>query len=161
MNRWAGQPLPISASAWHEGRLFVRLSGAEPAVHAAAHRLGGEAGVSSLWEEVREQTHPFFAGTEPLWRVSLPSTAAPLQLPGRQLIEWGGALRWLKSAASAAAIREAAATAGGHATLFRAADKSAGAFTPLDPVNARLHKALKAAFDPAGILNPGRLYADF
>jgi glycolate oxidase FAD binding subunit len=114
-----------------------------------------------LWDEVKEQTHPFFAGAEPLWRVSLPSTAAPLQLPGRQLIEWGGALRWLKSAASAAAVREAAATAGGHATLFRAADKSAGTFTPLDSVNARLHKALKAAFDPAGILNPGRLYADF
>ena len=161
MNRWAGQPLPVSASAWHEGRLFVRLSGAEPAVHAAAHRLGGETGPSSLWEEVKEQTHPFFAGAEPLWRVSLQSTAAPLQLPGRQLIEWGGALRWLKSDASTTAVREAAVRAGGHATLFRAADKSAGAFTPLDPVNARLHKALKDAFDPARILNPGRMYADF
>ena len=161
MNRWAGEPLPLSASAWHEGRLFVRLSGAEPAVHAAAHRIGGEAGQASLWNELKEQAHPFFAGAEPLWRVSLPTATAPLQLPGRQLIEWGGALRWLKSDASAKAIREAATRAGGHATLFRAADKSAGAFTPLDPVNARLHKALKAAFDPAGILNPGRLYADF
>lgn len=161
MNRWAGQPLPVSASAWHEGRLFVRLSGAEPAVHAAVHRIGGETGPASFWEEVKEQSHPFFAGTEPLWRVSLPSAAAPLQLPGRQLIEWGGALRWLKSVASAAQVREAAARAGGHATLFRAVDKSAGAFAPLDPVNARLHKALKDAFDPAGILNPGRLYADF
>ena len=161
MNRWAGQPLPVSASAWYEGHLFVRLSGAEPAVQAAAHRLGGETGSSALWAEMKEQTHPFFASAEPLWRVSLPSTAAPLQLPGRQLIEWGGALRWLKGDASTAAVREAAARAGGHATLFRAADKSTGVFTPLDPVNARLHKALKVAFDPAGILNPGRLYADF
>jgi len=161
MNRWAGQPLPVSASAWHERHLFVRLSGAEPAVHAAAQRIGGEAGPSSVWDEVKEQTHAFFAGSDPLWRMSLPSTATPLRLPGRQLIEWGGALRWLKSAAPAAAVREAARGAGGHATLFRAADKSAGAFTPLDTVNARLHKALKAAFDPAGILNPGRLYADF
>jgi glycolate oxidase FAD binding subunit len=161
MNRWAGQPLPVSASAWHEGRLFVRLSGAEPAVRAAARRIGGEAEQASLWSELREQAHPFFAGAEPLWRVSLPSAAAPLQLPGRQLIEWGGALRWLKSDASSAAVRDAAVRKGGHATLFRAADKSAGAFASLDPVNARLHKALKAAFDPAGILNPGRLYADF
>jgi glycolate oxidase FAD binding subunit len=160
MNRWAGQPLPISASAWHDGQLFVRLSGAEPAVHAAAHRVGGESGEPDFWNELREQTHPFFAGSEPLWRVSLPSTAR-LDLAGRTLIEWGGALRWLKSDASAAAVREAAARAGGHATLFRAADKSPGAFTPLDAVTARLHKALKAAFDPAAILNPGRLYADF
>jgi glycolate oxidase FAD binding subunit len=157
MNRWAGQPLPISATAWHEGRLFVRLSGAEPAVHAARHRIGGEPEASPPWEELREQTHAFFAGPETLWRLSVPSVAAPLDLPGRQLIEWGGALRWLKTAAGAEKVRQAA----GHATLFRAADKSAGAFSPLDPVNARLHKALKAAFDPAGILNPGRMYADF
>ena len=156
MNRWAGQPLPVSASAWHEGRLFVRLSGAEPAVHAATHRIGGEAGQSSLWDEIREQTHAFFNGPEPLWRVSVPSTAAPLGLPGRQLIEWGGALRWVKTTAGAETIRRAAR----HATLFRASDKSAGAFSPLDPVNARLHKALKSAFDPAGIFNPGRMYAD-
>ena len=82
---------------------------------------------------MREQTDPFFAGAEPLWRVSLPRTAPPLRLPGRQLIEWGGALRWLQaSAACRAAVREAARRAGGHATLFRAADKSAGAFAPLD-----------------------------
>jgi glycolate oxidase FAD binding subunit len=156
MNRWAGQPLPISASAWYDGRLFVRLSGAEPAVHAAAHRIGGETGDAGFWNELREQTHSFFAGSEPLWRVSLPSTAR-LDLSGRTLIEWGGALRWLKTDAPAEAVRRAAS----HATLFRAADKSAGAFSPLDPVTERLHKSLKAAFDPAGILNPGRLYADF
>src|SRR5262249_5284424 len=99
----------------------------------------------------------FFAGPESLWRVSVPSAAASLNLPGRQLIEWGGALRWFKTAVSGERVRHAAA----HATLFRAVDKSPGAFSPLDPVNARLHKALKAAFDPEGILNPGRMYADF
>ena len=152
MNRWAGQPLPISATAWHDGRLFVRLSGAEPAVHAAAHRIGGEKITDAPWESLREQTHPFFSGSEPLWRVSLPSTAT-LKVAGRKLIEWGGALRWVKSDEP---IRHAAP----QATLFRASDKSAGAFSPLDPVNGRLHKALKAAFDPAGIFNPGRMYAD-
>jgi len=80
-----------------------------------------------------------------------------LGLPGRQLIEWGGALRWVNTTASAETVRQAAP----QATLFRAADKSAAAFSPLEPVNARVHKALKAAFDPAGILNPGRLYEDF
>ena len=153
MNRWAGQPLPISATAWHDGRLFVRLSGSEPAVRAAAHRIGGEKSGPGLWDEIREQRHPFFAGPEPLWRVSLSSTAT-LQVAGKMLIEWGGALRWVKGDES---IRRVAPMA----TLFRAGDGSAGVFAPLAPVNARLHRALKAAFDPAGILNPGRMYADF
>jgi glycolate oxidase FAD binding subunit len=110
---------------------------------------------------VREQTDAFFAGTAPLWRLSLPSTAAPVDLPGEQLLEWGGALRWLRSSADAGAVRNAAARAGGHATLFRAQDKAAGAFAPLAPALARLHRALKQVFDPSGILNPGRLYPEF
>jgi glycolate oxidase FAD binding subunit len=153
MNRWAGQPLPVSATAWHDGRLFVRLSGAEPATHAAAQRIGGEQGDPGFWSELREHRHPFFAGPEPLWRISVPSTAAPA-IAGKMLIEWGGALRWVRGDES---VRRLAP----GATLFRAGDKSSGAFAALDPVNARLHKALKAAFDPAGILNPGRLYAEF
>ena len=161
MNRWAGQPLPISASAWHAGALHVRLSGAEPAVRAAESRLGGEALADggAFWSGVREHTHPFFDGPQPLWRLALPSTTPPIALPGRQLIEWGGAQRWLKSDAPAREIREAAKALDGHATLFRAADKSPGAFAPLDEVLTRLHRALKAEFDPAGVLNPGRLYA--
>jgi glycolate oxidase FAD binding subunit len=57
-------------------------------------------------------------------------------------------------------VRAAAARAKGYATLFRAADKSAGCFTPLDPVLGRIHRELKAAFDPAGIFNPGRIYPE-
>jgi glycolate oxidase FAD binding subunit len=56
--------------------------------------------------------------------------------------------------------RVAAAGAGGHATLFRGGDKSLGVFQPLDPVAARIHRDLKRAFDPHGVLNPGRLYMD-
>lgn len=160
MNRWAGQPLAVSATAWHDGQLSVRLSGSEAAVHAAASRIGGEVVAGEFWTGVREHTDAFFDGGEPLWRLSLPSTAAPLELEGRQLVEWGGALRWLKSGANSEAIREATRRLKGHATLFRAADALIGRFTPLDPVLARLHRELKGAFDPAGILNPGRLYAE-
>jgi glycolate oxidase FAD binding subunit len=161
MNRWAGQPLPLSASAWREGALQVRLAGAEPAVRAAASRLGGEplADAGAFWRGVREHSDAFFAGAQPLWRLAVPSTTPPLGLAGRQLIEWGGALRWLRSDAAADEVRAAAKRAGGHATLFRAPDKAPGAFAPLDEVLMRLHRALKAEFDPAGILNPGRLYA--
>ena len=112
-----------------------------------------------FWAGVREQTNPFFAGAAPLWRLSLPSNAPVVDLPGEQLLEWGGALRWLKSNAQAGTVRSAAAKAGGQATLFRATEKPAGAFSPLPPVLAKLHRQLKASFDPAGILNPGRLYS--
>ncbi len=164
-NRWAGMPLPVSATAWRDDALTLRLSGAAAAVRAATQKLGGEAldaaAAARFWEGIREHSDPFFAGEAPLWRLSLPAHAPRLGLPGAQLIEWNGALRWLKSGADAAAVREAARHAGGEATLFRAADKSAGAFARPAPELMRLHRELKQAFDPAGILNPGRLYPEF
>jgi glycolate oxidase FAD binding subunit len=160
MNRWAGQPLPVSATAWHDGELTVRLSGAGTGVRAASTTIGGAPVDGGYWRQVREQGHAFFAGDEPLWRLSVPPTTPPLELQGRQLIEWNGGLRWLKSTIDAAAVRDAARRVKGHATLFRAADKSAGCFPALDPVLERLHRQLKAAFDPAGILNPGRMAAE-
>jgi glycolate oxidase FAD binding subunit len=147
MNRWAGQPLPVSATAWHDGELYVRLSGSEAGVRAAAARIGG-AEAPAPWSAIREQTHAFFSGPEPLWRLSVPSTSA--EVDGRQLIEWNGGLRWLKAAHRPHA----------KATLFRGGDKSAGCFAPLEAVPARVHRQLKAAFDPAGIFNPGRMYAE-
>ncbi len=165
LNAWGGQPLPISASAWHDGTLTLRLSGADAAVKAARRRLGGEEmpEATPFWTALREQRDDFFAaaGEAGLWRLSLPSVAAPLALPGRQLIEWGGAQRWLHSSADAAAIRAAAIQLGGHATLFRGGDKSAGVFQPLTPTLAKIHLRLKNAFDPAGIFNPGRMYEEF
>ncbi|MGQ0652237.1 MAG: glycolate oxidase subunit GlcE [Betaproteobacteria bacterium] len=164
MNAWAGQPLPVSATAWLDDELIVRLSGAEAAVRAAARRIDGEAlpadTAQGFWLGLREQTDAFFAGDEALWRIALPPSTPPLELAGRQLVEWRGGLRWLKSDAPAERVREAAARAGGHATLFRAPSKPVNAFDALDAVNMRLHRELKKTFDPAGILNPGRMYAD-
>jgi glycolate oxidase FAD binding subunit len=159
MNRWAGQPLPVSATAWQANTLRVRLSGAVAAVRAARETIGGvEVGdAAAYWSGIREQTDRFFGGQEPLWRLALPSTCPPLDGAGRVLIEWNGALRWLKSGADP---RQAARRAGGHATLFRAAEKQVNAFMPLDPVLLRVHRELKAAFDPAGVFNPGRMYEE-
>lgn len=164
LNHWGGKPLPISASAWTDGNLTLRLSGAASAIEAARELIGGDsvdaARAQGFWQGIREQTDAFFGNDKPLWRMSLPSVAPPLAFPGEQLIEWGGALRWLACKADARTIREAAAQVGGHATLFRAADKSAGVFTPLAPALAKIHRNLKRAFDPAGIFNPGRMYPD-
>jgi glycolate oxidase FAD binding subunit len=113
-----------------------------------------------FWAGLREQRHDFFAGDGALWRLSLPSTAGAVAL-GDQLIEWGGAQRWLRApgdADTAARIRAAAVAAGGHATLFRGGDKHVGVFQPLAPAVARIHARLKAGFDPAGIFNRGRMH---
>ena len=164
MNRWGGKPLPISATAYTDGDLSVRLSGAAAAVKEACAALGGnrvgDGEAARFWAGIREQTDPFFAGDEPLWRLSVPSTTPPLALEGRELVEWGGAARWLKGGAEARTIRETAARAGGHAMLFRGGDKSAGVFHPLAPALARIHQRLKAEFDPHGVLNRGRMYPE-
>lgn len=165
MNRWGGKPLPVSATAWTGGDLSVRLSGAEAAVREARARIGGDiiesAQAAEFWAGIREHTDPFFGSDAPLWRVSVPSTAAPLGIPGPQLIEWGGSLRWLATGADARVTRELAAKAGGYATLFRGGDKAAGVFQPLAPAIARIHANLKREFDPQGILNRGRMYPEF
>jgi glycolate oxidase FAD binding subunit len=163
LNEWGGQPLPISASCWHDGALTVRLSGAQAAVDAAVRDFGGEAVPEgrAFWAGLREQQDPFFAGAQSLWRLSVPSTASAIVLKGEQLIEWGGAQRWLKAdsdAATARNIRSAVTAVGGHATLFRGGDKGVGVFQPLAPAIARIHERLKAAFDPSHIFNPGRMY---
>jgi glycolate oxidase FAD binding subunit len=118
-----------------------------------------------FWDGLRDHTDEFFgaartavANGAALWRLSVPPTTPVLALPGELMIEWGGAQRWLCSAAPAGAVRDAAAKAGGHATLFLAHDKSPGAFAPLRAPLDQIHRELKKAFDPAGLFNPGRLY---
>jgi glycolate oxidase FAD binding subunit len=168
--RWGGQPLPVNASAWWAGTLVLRLSGAAAAVQSAARQLGGEvvdpALATAFWTGLRDQTDEFFAGARQavaagatLWRLSVASTAAPLALEGAQMVEWGGAQRWVLSSAPPARLREAAAGAGGHATAFRGA-KTDGALAPLSAPLARIHQALKTAFDPDRVFNPGRLYPE-
>ena len=169
VNEWGRQPLPLSATCFHQGNLRVRLSGAAPAVAAAVAKLGGErvANAEAYWASVRDHTHLFFAGTRaadvPLWRLSVKSTAPYTDLGGEQLLEWGGGLRWLAvgNKMDAQRVRVWAAAHGGHATLFRASDKSVGTFQPLSAAMQGLHQRLKTAFDPHGILNRGRLYAEF
>jgi len=158
MNEWAGQPLPVSATTWLDGILQVRLSGARAAVAEAQAKIGGEAvDGAALWHGLREQTDPYFGGDAPLWRLALPSTAPAIDLAGAQLIEWGGAQRWLRSEAPAAEIRARAAACGGHATLFRGGERR-DVFSPLPAPIAAIHQRLKAEFDPAGIFNRGRMY---
>lgn len=173
MNLWAGQPLPVSATCFVDGAVCVRLSGAEPAVRAAQAKLGGEeiADGAAFWESLREQTHVFFQPAvqdegvrQCLWRIAVKSTTPPLPLPGKQLIEWGGALRWYLADAAdpdTDRIREVASSSGGHATLFRSnGAQVTEVFHQLPSSGMQdIHRGLKGKFDPQGIFNPGRLYS--
>ena len=169
LNEWAGEPLPLHASAWWQGLLVLRLAGAAAAVRAAVSSLGGEVVppdlAAAFWDGLRDQTDEYFVTARAaldrgatLWRLSLPPTAPPLALDGDCLVEWGGAQRWLSATLPAAAVRDAAAAAGGHATLFMGHERSAGVFAPLKSPLDRIHRELKRAFDPDGVFNPGRMY---
>ena len=166
LQRWGGQPLPLNASRWVDGTLWLRLRGAHAAVEAAVARLLADVPGDRLdhtaatdWAACRDQRLPFFTAPDAhsgLWRLSVAPYAPPLDLPGHQLIEWHGGQRWVWAPASAGtALMAAAAQAGGHATLWRLPADGSGAGvprqTPRPAAIARIESRLKAEFDPHGI----------
>ncbi len=162
MNAWAAQPLPITAACYDGEVLRVRLSGSEKGVGSAQKKIGGEEthDGATFWANLRDHRLPFFSRERPLWRLSVPATAPPLETNGQWLIDWGGAQRWFVSELPAETVRAQATSVRGHAVLFRGGDRSSEVFHPLAPPLRLLHRRLKEAFDPNGILNPGRLYRD-
>jgi glycolate oxidase FAD binding subunit len=142
------------------------------AAHGAPEMVEGQDSVE-LWRDVRDAR--FFAGTEePVWRLSLAPTSGPkataaiaARVPGaRWFYDWGGGLVWLAVPAGADAAADAIRTAirplGGHATLVRAPAAiraSVPVFEPLAEPLMRVTAGIKTSFDPAGIFEPGRMYA--
>jgi glycolate oxidase FAD binding subunit len=151
MNQRATLPKPLTAAAWFDGNLYLRLSGADSAVQHTAREWGGEQCESPPWEPLREMRLPFFSGPEPLWRLSCAPTA-PLDPQASQLLDWGGAQRWYRETPTAP-------PPGGHLTLFSGGDRHGELRGALDPVQQQLQIRLKQAFDPRGIFNPGRLFS--
>ena len=153
MNRWAAQPLPLSA-ACHQGEtLHLRLSGSAAGVRAARAKLGGEPITEgeSFWEKIREHRHGFFLDTAPLWRMSVPPATDMLAIGGKTLLDWGGAQRWVKSSAPAVEITQAASAAGGYALPYHAQGRcDVGRESGMvENISAELRKS----FDPHRILN--------
>ncbi len=155
MNSWGAQPLPLSAACHTGDRLYIRLSGTELGVQAARTKLGGKAldKGDDFWRDLREHRSRFFQDAAPLWRLSVPPATPTIDLPGQWLIDWGGAQRWLKSKAPAKEIQQKTENLGGHATLFRQGSRHGAQFHPLPKKLVELHRNLKRAFDPDGIMN--------
>ena len=160
MNRWYAMANPITATTWIGGKLYVRLAGAEPAVKSSGLNLGGEllANDADWWRDWREQNHAFFtAGKSPLIRVACKSTAAWGDLAGdagKQVIDWGGAQRWLRTSSIALpAIREWARAQGGHASVFRGAVSEAERSETMQPALADVQAKIRAGFDPYNVFS--------
>jgi glycolate oxidase FAD binding subunit len=142
---------------------------------------------ASVWSSLRELEPLTIDIGERLWRISLPPTASarfratlssqvassaetPNTATPRAFFDWGGGLLWcaLPVLLAAADVHRMAQEAGGHARLVRSASVHQGSgcdeavdlgFSPLDGANRAVHQRLKLAFDPSGVLNPGRMYA--
>jgi len=185
LNRWAGQPLPLDASCWHQGRLTLRLCGAKAAVNSAmTHFLSAWPGAAAMaptdadvfWTCLRDQRLDFFTpqADQCVWRLSLPATCPPVVLPDHAthdedvLIEWQGSQRWWRTSASAVQVMSVAKAAGGHASLWRVADAAQApmlaqaaqemAWAQLSPVLQRWHRQVQQSFDPLGVFDTGRLW---
>ncbi len=166
MSGWMSTAAPISALAHTSGSLYVRLSGARKAVQASAKTLGGDVVDDGdvFWTQLRDHTLDDLGGDDVLWRVCVSPATPALDFgdAARCTIDWGGAQRWVTGyQGDIESVRALASGAGGHATLFRGASDRSTVFAPLAPAVLKIQSRLKAAFDPKGIFNPGRLYADF
>lgn len=162
MNEWANSAMPISATFYDGNELYLRLSGSLSTIKVCIETIGGDPidWNDIFWKNIKEQAHEFFLTDLPLWRISVPPNTAPLNISGSSVMEWNGALRWYASEDKAEDIRAEVEHVGGHACLFRG-NATQQIFHPLSTVSLNIHRKLKQAFDPAGILNPGRMYAEF
>jgi glycolate oxidase FAD binding subunit len=176
---------PLAASLSADSLTALRLEGFGPSVAArtttVTQRLtafgepvlveGPES--MALWAFIRD-ARAFADDPRPVWRVSAPPMNGAAILAAVQaetecegFYDWAGGLIWLAvpstDDADETVVRRAAAAHAGHAALIRApaAVRSAVAvFEPEPPALAALTRRVKASFDPLGLLNPGRLFAE-
>jgi glycolate oxidase FAD binding subunit len=165
--------LPVTAAS-HDGlKQLVRFSAGRKEINGLKTELSRQYGFvpwqvhdeDSYWDRLREHKLPFFNTEGDIWRLSVPADADINNLADNEddiLTEWGGCQHWLKSDRDADSIFSTMAQHNGHATLFRAGKHSTRdtVFQPLPSLNGDWHRRLKQAFDPYGVLNPGRMYPD-
>ena len=175
IQQWLKQGLPISASCFYDNNLSLRLSSTPSAVTSASNKINALFNTEQLdnnfWLSIKNQSHDFFssenlAENQSLWRCSHQANTEFYDDTNNQLIEWNGALRWIKSDQN---LYDEAEKHNGHAThypLHQITDQSASQtalthdlFQPLPPALMKIHQRLKQSFDPENILNPGRLYS--
>ncbi|MGM0954182.1 MAG: glycolate oxidase subunit GlcE [Pseudomonadota bacterium] len=161
MNRRAGEPKPLTGACWLDGKVYLRLAGARSAVEATAEQWDGEVleNGDAFWQQLQDLQHEFFAGDDPLWRFSVKSSAIMPSLDGPWLVDWAGAQRWYRGAATLRDLEPLALEAGGQVSLFRGGDRTGEVMHSQPEALKTIQRRLKQSFDPDGLFNPGRLYS--
>ncbi len=154
MNKLAAGSTPLSASAWVSGTLYLRLAGAKTAVKAAMAQLALTEADDSIWTSLNQLWQD--CATEGRYRLSVKSTAAPSG--HAQIINWGGAERWISSDATLAQMQQAAVKMGGEARWI-GTPREAEVNPAMPDALKALQQRLKQSIDPRGVFNPGRLYS--
>jgi len=160
------QQQPITASCWHDNRVYIRLSASDNILQnckqSAKQKIIGDelAEADSFWKAIRDHQHSFFQGSDkPLWRFSLPpSSEIFARINNEPLLEWGGAQRWVRTNTPANIIQNIANSRKGYATLIQGDIPGVPRFPVLEENLLKLHKRLKNKMDPHGIFNPNRMY---
>jgi glycolate oxidase FAD binding subunit len=161
---------------------LIRIEDFSPSVTYRIGRLHDQFGIAgavtletaaslAVWQDIRDARPLNAAEGDAVWRVSVRPSAGPSVLAAMfsagvtGYLDWGGGLVWLAGPAKAAthaAVETAARAAGGVWTVLRAPDALRGAVRVVPDEAAplaRITRRVKAAMDPACILNPGRLFA--
>lgn len=161
------QQLPVTATAWFDDQVFMRLSGSYKSIESQLEKLNEKMTLNTVenstqfWSDIRDHKHDFFARTNrPLWRLSLPPVSTEIvQINDNQLIEWGGAQRWVNTNTPANIVHNSANSRNGFATLFQGDLPEKSSFPKLEENLMKLHKQLKNNMDPHRVFNPGRMYS--
>jgi glycolate oxidase FAD binding subunit len=179
------EQLPVTASVWYNNNISLRLSASDAILKTSHARLDKllntkfptlfpaevKSKGSSFWQALRDHTHPFFTQTDkPIWRLSLPPATKIISqmddalaqkdedIEPSQLIEWGGAQRWIRSRTPANIIHSTAQSHGGYASFFYNKEPNDETFPALEPALFKIHQQLKNKMDPHHIFNPNKMY---
>lgn len=158
----AARPLPLSGAAWYADTLHVRLAGSATALAGLARDLSAyREDDTDFWDALREWRLAELADETPLWSLDVAPATAPGGRPAPFLIDWAGARRLARGIDSARDAQALASCGGGHAQRQWGGDSDAAAVASPPPPLLDLLRRTKAALDPHGVFNPGRLYPEF
>ena len=155
MSRFFRETLPVTGVVYWQGQVYVRLQGEPATLEEAAVKLGGDElaaeAAGQFWTSVREQTLLQPQADEVLWRTNVAPNEGHTMIAEDCLLNWAGAQRWQCLKQGEPGPQGAVQYSGG--------DRQLEVNGELDKTAMGIQKNLKAAFDPQGIFNPGRLYS--